>query len=61
MLLEAGVPMKVVQEMLGHSSMAITSDVYSHLTPAFQRQAADALTAYLEAAAEAARKAEASE
>jgi integrase len=29
MFLEAGVPMKVVQEVLGHSSMAVTSDVYS--------------------------------
>ena len=43
MLLESGVPMKVVQEVLGHSSMAVTADVYSHVTPAFKRQAADAL------------------
>jgi integrase len=61
MLLEAGVPMKVVQEMLGHSSMTITADTYSHVTPAFQRQAADALTAYLDAAAQGDRKARASE
>jgi integrase len=59
MLLEAGVPMKVVQEMLGHSSMTITSDVYSHVTPAFKQQASDALAAYLDATALAARKAEA--
>jgi integrase len=48
MLLEGGGPMKVVQEVLGHSSMAVTADVYSHLTPAFKRQAADALATYLE-------------
>jgi integrase len=50
LLLEAGQPMKVVQEMLGHSSMAVTSDLYSHVTPAFARQAADALAEYLERA-----------
>jgi integrase len=47
MLLESGVPMRVVQELLGHSSMAVTADVYSHVTPAFKRQAAEALEAYL--------------
>jgi integrase len=47
MLLEAGVPMRVVQEVLGHSSMAVTADVYSHVTPAFKRQAAEALAAHL--------------
>ncbi len=52
MLLEAGVPMKVVQEVLGHSSMAVTADVYSHVTHAFKRQAADALAAHLGAITE---------
>jgi integrase len=47
MLLESGVPMKVVQEMLGHASMILTADTYSHVTPAFRRQAADMLEAYL--------------
>jgi integrase len=47
MLLEAGVPMKVVQQLLGHASMTLTADTYSHVTPAFKRQAADALTAQL--------------
>jgi integrase len=40
MLLESGVAMRVVQEVLGHSSRAVTADVYSHVTPAFKRQAA---------------------
>jgi integrase len=50
MLLEAGVPLKVVQEMLGHSSITVTGDLYSHVRPAFARQAADALAAHLEGA-----------
>ena len=50
MLLEAGQPMKVVQEILGHASMILTADTYSHVTPAFKRQAADALAAHLERA-----------
>ena len=49
MLLEAGQPMRVVQEVLGHASMTLTADTYSHVTPAFKRQAADALAAYLSA------------
>jgi integrase len=32
MLLEAGEDMKYVQERLGHGSMQITSDVYSHVS-----------------------------
>ena len=39
-LLRAGVHPKVVQERLGHSSIAITLDTYSHATPATQEDAA---------------------
>jgi integrase len=39
--LEAGVPAKVVQERLGHSSIAITLDRYSHLTDGMDRSAAE--------------------
>ena len=42
-LLAAGTHTKVVQEHLGHSSYAITADIYSHVTPAQQREAADRL------------------
>jgi integrase len=35
-----GVPLKVVQERLGHSSIAITADVYSHVTDGMDRDAA---------------------
>ena len=34
---------KVVQERLGHSSIAITLDTYSHVAPTLQREAADKL------------------
>jgi integrase len=36
-------PPKVVQEHLGHSSYAITADIYSHVAPVQQREAADKL------------------
>ena len=41
LLLEAGTHLKVVQERLGHSSIAITADIYSHVAPVLQREAAD--------------------
>jgi integrase len=48
--LEAGLPLKLVQELLGHASMAITADVYSHILPEYRRHAADVLAAHLEQA-----------
>jgi integrase len=38
--LAAGVPPKVVAEQLGHASAAFTLDVYAHLLPHMQEQAA---------------------
>ena len=43
LMLGAGVPLKVVSEALGHSSIAITADVYAHVTPDLRREAADAI------------------
>ena len=40
LLLKEGVHLKVVQERLGHSSIAITADTYSHVAPSLQREAA---------------------
>ena len=40
LLLSRGVHPKIVSEMLGHSTVAITLDVYSHVTPAMHREAA---------------------
>lgn len=43
LLLARGVHPKVVQERLGHSSITMTLDLYSHLTPGLDRAAAEAL------------------
>ena len=39
-LLKAGVSPKIVSERLGHSTVGITLDVYSHVLPGMQREAA---------------------
>lgn len=39
-MLALEVPPKVVQERLGHSTIAITMDLYSHVTPSVQAEAA---------------------
>ncbi len=41
LLLEVGTPAKVVQERLGHTDIATTMNIYSHVTPTMQRSAAD--------------------
>lgn len=43
LLLEQAVHPKVVAEMLGHSTIAITLNLYSHVTPTMQREAARAM------------------
>jgi integrase len=43
LLLGRGVNPKIVSEMLGHASINITRDVYSHVLPAMQAQAAAAM------------------
>lgn len=40
-LIAAGVPVKTVSERLGHSTVVITQDIYAHVLPHMQRQAAD--------------------
>ena len=39
-LLKQGVSLKVISERLGHSSISITADIYSHITPGMQKAAA---------------------
>jgi integrase len=39
--LQAGVHPRVVSERLGHSTVAITLDTYSHVIPAMQEEAAE--------------------
>ena len=43
LLLSQGAHPKVVQERLGHSTISVTLDVYSHVLPTLQQQAADSL------------------
>ncbi|MCG0275623.1 MAG: site-specific integrase [Thermosediminibacteraceae bacterium] len=43
LLLKAGVDVKIISERLGHSSVRITYDIYSHLMPGMQRTAAEKL------------------
>ena len=49
-LLASGIHPKIAQERLGHSSIAITMDLYSHVTESMQRGAADVMDAFLRAA-----------
>ena len=44
LLLAQGVPLKVISEVLGHSSIRITSDVYAHLLDDATSVAAEAMT-----------------
>lgn len=47
LLLKAGIHPKVVQELLGHKTITITLDTYSHLLPGLQEGAAETIGAML--------------
>lgn len=47
LLLARNIPAKLVQERLGHASITMTLDLYSHVTPEMQRLAADSLNGLL--------------
>ena len=42
-LIGEGVPLKVIQEILGHSVLSTTADVYGHLFPQAFTEAAEAM------------------
>ncbi len=48
LLLRRNVHPKLVQELLGHATIAITLDTYSHLVPGMGGQAANAMESVLE-------------
>jgi hypothetical protein len=45
--LKAGIPAKVVSERLGHATVAFTLQVYSHVIPGMDEQAAGAVAALI--------------
>ncbi|MFN8653934.1 MAG: tyrosine-type recombinase/integrase [Gemmatimonadales bacterium] len=47
LLLEAGENLKVVSERLGHASIILTADTYSHVSPTMQARAAERLETLL--------------
>jgi integrase len=47
MWLEAGLPLVLVQGLLGHSNAVLTSGTYGHVPDSFRRQAVSALDAHL--------------
>jgi integrase/recombinase XerD len=49
LLLQAGVPVHVVQERLGHKRIEVTLRIYAHVLPAMQQDAASKLAALLQA------------
>jgi len=42
LLLAQGVPLRSIMELLGHSSIALTANTYTHLLPALQKETAQA-------------------
>ena len=49
-MLAAGVHPKIAQERLGHSSVGITLDLYSHVLPGMQEEAVNRVDAVFQAA-----------
>ena len=46
--LEAGIPIKVVSQILGHASVQITMDTYSHVLPELQSYSMNKIAEYME-------------
>ena len=47
LLLAQGLPPRLIMETLGHSQISLTMNTYSHVSPAFQREAASAMEGLL--------------
>jgi len=43
LLLAQNVPARIVMEVLGHSQLSMTTDLYSHVVPTALREAASAM------------------
>ncbi len=49
LLLTQGIHPKIVQERLGHANISVTVDIYSHVLPTLQQDAADRLDRFFAA------------
>lgn len=47
LLLAQGVPLNVVSDILGHTQISITADLYTHVSPAMKREAVDLMDSIL--------------
>jgi integrase len=47
LLLAQGVELQVVSEVLGHSDIRITGDIYAHVLPSLKKQTIDLMDAIL--------------
>ena len=52
LLIDAGVPVKVVSERLGHATAAFTIETYQHVLPSMQTRAVDAIAELMTAPVE---------
>ena len=48
LLLVQGTPMRVVMDLLGHSQISLTANLYSHVLPELRREAATDMEAILQ-------------
>lgn len=55
LLIDAGVPVKVVSERLGHATATFTIETYQHVLPSMQTRAVDAVQTLLPTPVEASR------
>ena len=53
--LKAGVHPKIVSDRLGHATIAVTVDIYSHVTPSMDADAADLVAASIFSGGKAAK------
>ena len=47
LLYAQGVPLRSIMEVLGHSQISLTANLYTHIMPALQKDAADRMDAIL--------------
>jgi len=46
-MLAQGIPLRSIQDILGHSSFNVTANLYAHVGEQLRREAADAMDAVL--------------